>query len=380
MNSRQSPTLKAASAETRAETDALFNSIGDGAIATDEFGRITRVNPVALQILGYKASELVGEWFPRKVIAMSEEGQPINLIDRPITKAFLTGKTVFQKMFYQRKNGQPVPVSISVSPILLKGRPLGAIEVFRDITLEEEIDRMKSDFISLAAHQLRTPLSSIKTYSHMLQDGYMGDITAEQKRSLTTIIGAADRMNELMSMLLNITRIESGTIALNSKQVDIYRLTEDVMREVGLLAAERGVHMQLEKQGKTPTGLRTDSLLLKEIITNLVTNAIKYTPPKGEVIISVRGRRNDVLVSVSDNGWGIPKYAQDQVFSKFFRANNITKRETTGTGLGLYMVKGLLEELGGKIWFITEEGQGTTFFCSIPRKITTSPVNINKTM
>src|SRR5689334_13172123 len=194
--------------EQRARAEALFHSIGDGAISTDEFGRITRVNPVARHILGYKKSELIGMWFPKVIIAVTPDDRPVNLIDRPITKAFLTGRPIVEKTHYRRKNGQRIPVAVNVSPILVDGKPRGAIEVFRDISFEQEVDRMKSEFISLASHQLRTPLSAIKTYSHMLVSGYMGEVTAEQRKSLETILGAADRMNELISTLLNITRME----------------------------------------------------------------------------------------------------------------------------------------------------------------------------
>jgi signal transduction histidine kinase len=260
-----------------------------------------------------------------------------------------------------------VPVAINVSPILLQGRPLGAIEVFRDITLEEEVDRMKSEFISLAAHQLRTPLSAIKTYSHMLIDGYMGDITKPQRQSLQTIIGATNRMNELISTLLNITRIESGTVAVTIKQFALDKLAEEVLSELSLLATERSISLSMDRRGTASTSVRTDGVVFKEILTNLVSNAIKYTPEGGSVKVTVSGRKSDVQVSVVDTGWGIPDLAQDQVFSKFFRAHNIVKRETTGTGLGLYLVKGLVEELGGKIWFTSREGEGTSFFISLPR-------------
>ena len=359
------PSNKAA--EQRAQAEALFTSIGDGAIATDEFGKITRVNPVAQSILGYSESELISEWFPRKIIATSADGKVINLIDRPITKAFLTGRSISEKTYYRRKNNDIIPVSISVSPILMGGRPIGAIEVFRDITQEEEIDRMKSEFISLASHQLRTPLSAIKTYSHMLVDGYMGEVTPAQRKSLRTIISASNRMNELISTLLNITRIESGTIAITPKQLKMDKVVEEVLKELGMQAADKEIKLLQTQVGKGITTVRTDSLILKEIISNLVSNAIKYTPDGGTITANVRLRKADVLVSVADNGWGIPAYAQDQVFTKFFRAHNIVKRETTGTGLGLYLVRGLLERLGGKIWFQSEEGKGTTFFFTIPR-------------
>lgn len=351
-----------------AQADAIFFSIGEGAIATDQFGKITRVNSIAVEILGYNEDELVGEWFPRKVVAMTEHGVPINLIDRPITRAFLTGRPISEKMYYRTKDDRMVPVAISVSPIMLDGKPQGAIEVFRDISLEEEVDRMKSEFISLASHQLRTPLSAIKTYSHMLLDGYMGDVTPAQKKSLRTIISASNRMNELISTLLNITRIESGRIAITPKVLRVDKIAEEVIKELSLLAQERQVTVEL--QCKDPHGYtaKTDTLILKEIITNLMSNAIKYTPADGFVTLSLGKRRTDIVITVKDTGWGIPEGAQEQVFTKFFRASNIVKRETAGTGLGLYLVKGLLDYLGGRISFKSEEGKGTTFTVLIPEK------------
>lgn len=360
--------LVAITEEQRAYSDAIFNSIGEGAIATDEFGRITRVNPKALEILGYKEADLLGEWFPKRIVAVNEDGTPLSLIDRPITRAFLTGNSITEKMFYRKKDGDRLPVVVTVSPILLADRPIGAIEVFRDITVEEEIDRMKSEFISLASHQLRTPLSAIKTYSHMLVDGYMGDVSVAQKKSLRTIITASNRMNELISTLLNITRIESGTITIVPKILKVERACEEVIKELGLAATEKQIDVTLTQKGHSSTTVKTDNLILKEIITNLLSNAIKYTSDGGEIRLEVQGRARDVLIAVHDNGWGIPEHAHDQVFSKFFRAQNTVKRETTGTGLGLYLVKGLLERLGGTIWFDSTEGKGTSFYITLPKQ------------
>lgn len=355
------------SIEQKAEAEALFNSLGDGAIATDEFGRITRVNPAAQKLLGYEEKELLGQWFPKKIVALTADDKVINLIDRSITKAFLTGTPIADKIFYRRKDGFKIPVAVHVSPIILNDRPLGAIELIRDITLEQQIDRMKSEFISLASHQLRTPLSAIKTYSHMLSDGYMGKLNNAQKKALETIVGASNRMNELISTLLNITRIESGSIAITLKQINLYKLIEDIMPEVSLMASNKMINLSLRVIGKGNLSTKTDPLIVKEIMTNLVTNSIKYTPDQGEVEIVIKPRKDDIMIQVIDSGWGIPLHAQDQIFSKFFRAENIIKRETTGTGLGLYLVKGLLDALDGNIWFTSEEGQGTKFFITLPR-------------
>jgi PAS domain S-box-containing protein len=358
---------KTLASEQEAKTGAIFQSIGDGAISTDEFGRITGVNPAARRILGYKKKELIGEWFPRKIVMVDAEDRPVNMIDRPITKAFLTGKPIYQKAFYRRSNGRPVPVSINVSPILVGHKPLGAIEVFRDISFEEEVDRIKSEFISLASHQLRTPLSSIKTYTHMLQDGYMGDVSETQASALQTIVEASDRMNELISTLLNITRMESGAIATSVHGVNVDKLAREVIKELSVPAANKDLDLSMAVSGKYPQTIRSDRAILKEIITNLVSNAVKYTPAKGAVTLKLRLKKDNVLIQVSDTGWGIPKYSQDQIFSKFFRADNITRRETTGTGLGLYLVKGLVDSLGGKIWFESREDKGSDFFLSLPR-------------
>jgi PAS domain S-box-containing protein len=349
-----------------AQSEALFTSMGDGAIATDEFGRIVRINPVAQKILGYSEKEAVGEWFPKIVVALDQTLTPVSLIDRPITKAFLTGKSISEKMMYRTKTGDYRPVAVTVSPILLNKRPIGAIEVFRDITLEREVDRMKSEFISLASHQLRTPLSAIKTYSHMLIEGYMGDLVPAQKKALRTILGASNRMNELVNMLLNVTRIESGSIATNPKMHNMNRLAEECVRELQLSAAEKQINIELMLP-QSHVNVRTDNLIAKEILINLVSNAIKYTPDEGTVTITLETTPDNVIFEVKDTGVGIPKYSQDHVFTKFFRAENVVKKETTGTGLGLYLVKGLVDTLGGKVWFKSVENKGSSFFFSLPR-------------
>jgi PAS domain S-box-containing protein len=354
------------SAGILAQSEALFTSIGDGAIATDEFGRIIRINPVALNILEYSEKEVLGEWFPKIVVALDDNLAPVSLIDRPITKAFLTGQSISEKMVYRTKHGNYRPVQVTVSPILLHSRPIGAIEVFRDITLEREVDRMKSEFISLASHQLRTPLSAIKTYSHMLIDGYMGDLSPAQKKALRTILGASNRMNELVNMLLNVSRIESGSIAVNPKMHNANKLVEEVAKELQLSAAEQQITINL-RLPKNPPTIRTDNLIAKEVLINLVSNAIKYTPENGQVTIRLIVKERELVFVVTDTGVGIPKHSQDHVFTKFFRAQNVIRKETTGTGLGLYLVKGLVENLGGKVWFESEEDIGTSFYFSLPR-------------
>lgn len=355
-------------AEDQTFANSLFASIGDGIIATDEFGHITDANPAACKILGFKTSELIGEWFPKKLVALGNDHKAVELIDRPIAKAFLTGRTVSERTNYRRKNGEILPVALTVSPIINDGKPIGAIEVFRDVTLEDEIDRMKSEFISLASHQLRTPLSAIKTYTHMLLDGYMGELSETQKQTLKTVVGATNRMNELISMLLNIARMEAGTINVNPKSARLDRVVKDIVNDHNFQATEKDISLVLEESSNIPE-IKTDLSIAKEVISNLVGNAIKYTPTKGKVDVKVQARRYDILISITDTGVGIPKYSQDQVFTKFFRANNVIKQETSGIGLGLYLAKGLISAIEGKIWFKSEEGKGSVFYISFPKQL-----------
>ena len=351
--------------EIQAESDALFKSIGDGAITTDEAGRITRINPTALNILGLKTEDAIGHWFHHIVTAVHPDNTPVSLADRPIVKMFVSGRPTSEKLLYRTTSNRLVPVSVTVSPIILGGKPVGAIEVFRDITLDNEIDRMKSEFISLASHQLRTPLASVKTYAHMLMDGYMGKLKPKQAAAVRTIIIATNKMNELISVLLNIARMESGHIAVNIKRLNAVSMAEDVVKQLKIAADIKTISLVLDIPEK-PAMLTTDSLIAREILTNLVSNSIKYTPPHGTITLTVRKQEDDILFTVSDTGIGIPKQSQDQIFAKFFRAQNVVYQEPSGTGLGLYVAKGLVTTLHGKIWFKSEEDRGSTFYVSLP--------------
>jgi PAS domain S-box-containing protein len=354
-------------ARSTIEIETLFNSIGDGVVMTDEFGKVVRINPAGLNILGFTEKDLLGKWFPKILVGVTENNTPISLIDRPISQAFLTGNSISDKMAYRRKDGSVIPVSITVSPMMVGNRPVGAIEVFRDITLEHEVDRMKSEFISLASHQLRTPLLAIKTYTHMLLDGFMGPVEPAQLKALKTIISASNRMNELISTLLNITRMETGSIAVAPRLLNLAKIANEVHKELRHAAGEKQINLRLVLPDKPPK-VKTDSLITKEILTNLMTNAIKYTPEGGTVTVELKVKPTAMVFCVRDTGLGIPEAVHAQIFTKFYRAPNVVARETTGTGLGLYLVKGLVDALGGTIRFDSQENVGTAFYFSLPRQ------------
>lgn len=266
----------------------------------------------------------------------------------------------------QRKNNQTYTALISISPILDER---GEIEFFvgieRDITKEKEIDKAKTEFASLTSHQLRTPLSAINWYVEMLLAGDVGTTTEKQKSYLNEIYHGNRRMVDLVNSLLNVSRIDLDTFVVESKQTDIVRFAQDVIRVVDAGRKESSTQIQ-ESYAKDIPMLAIDRKLMRIVIENLLSNAIQYSPEKSVVEFSIQKKNDTVLITVTDHGYGIPANQRDKIFTKLFRADNILERSTEGTGLGLYIVKAIVEQSGGRVWFTSEENVGTSFFVSMP--------------
>lgn len=349
----------------KARTEALFASIGEGIIATDGHGKIIRVNDVASSILGVKKRELLGRWFPEAVVAVKQDGTVMENLERPITKAVVRGETITERLTYMTGDGKMIPVSVTVSPVLIKGKPAGVIEVFRDISVEMRSEKLKTDFISIASHQLRTPLSAVSLYSQMLYDGMAGPLNERQLEFLETTIAATKRMNSLISTLLNITRIEAGSIAVDPSHTPLVPLLRSLITEFSPEAESKAISLTAEVT-EDPLAIHSDSLLVREVLANILSNAIKYTPKGGSVVVRLREKGSQVLISVQDTGYGIPAASQQYIFTKFFRADNIISQDVSGTGLGLYLTRTIVENLQGELWFESDEGRGTTFHISLP--------------
>lgn len=228
--------------------------------------------------------------------------------------------------------------------------------------------KLKTEFMSIAAHQLRTPLSSIKWIIKMVLDGDMGSVNLEQRDFMEKAYDANERMITLVNDLLNVTRIEEGRFGFEFSSVDFNKLIEDTIPHFKQQARIRNVDFVYDNPHKEPLVLIIDSQRIKIALTNLLDNAIHYTPNKGLVNLSVSKKDDFIEVSVSDTGVGVPESQKSRVFSKFFRGDNVVRMQTEGTGLGLYLTKNIIEKHGGKIWFESEEGKGSTFHFTIPNK------------
>ena len=264
-----------------------------------------------------------------------------------------------------------------MSPIILNNEVIGAVEVFRDVTNEREIDKAKSEFVSLASHQLRTPLSTINWYAEILLEGDAGTLTEDQKKYLQEIYTGNQRMVALVNALLNVSRIELGTFTVQPTDTDMKKLIQDVASEQEPQIKERNINFSCKLSDTIPH-MQVDAELMWMVFQNLLSNAIKYTPPGGSVTFSMSTKdpgdkldgkaikEKSLCVSVEDTGYGIPESQKDKIFTKLFRADNVKEKDAEGTGLGLYIVRSIVEHSGGEIWFESKQDEGTTFYVLLP--------------
>lgn len=344
-------------------SDVLFFSIGEGAIVTDERGRITRVNQIALDILACSADEILGKWFPDVIIAEDQDGRQIPNIERPITEVFLTGKPVFKKMYYHCKNRVAVPVALTVAPVMLEGKPIGAIELFRDITDELQLEHAKDEFISIASHQLRTPATVVKQYLGMVLEGFV----ESEKQQLEMIKIAYQHNNnelDIINDLLKVAQIEAHTLTPNFIKTDVVGVLENIIAGQQPDFRKRNIKVQLSYKSR-PINVYMDLLHIQMVLENIISNANKYSSAGSEVSIAILESPKAVTVRVVDQGIGIESKDIPKLFRKFSRIEN-AKSMASGTGLGLYWAKKLVELYNGTIKVSSVIDKGSTFSVILP--------------
>jgi len=341
--------------EEKLRDDAILANIGEGLVIIDKYGKIITFNKAAEGMLGWTAKEAIGRDLA-DVIQIDYQSSI------KVSKEVVGNRS---SLYFIRKDKTKFPADISTSSFVQDGNILGTITLFRDVTTERNIDIMKNEFISLASHQLRTPLAAIKWYSKILLEGDTGKLLPEQKEAAESIYTSTERMIDLVNSLLNITRIESGRIMVEPKPTDVKQMIEDIIKEIKIRYMDKKQSITVNVQNEIPV-INIDPRLIRQVFVNLLTNAAKYTREKGSITVVMSKNDSDVITEVRDNGFGIPEKEQKKVFDKFYRGENMVNQETNGTGLGLYLVKDIVEISKGKIWFKSQEGQGTTFWVSLP--------------
>jgi PAS domain S-box-containing protein len=340
--------------EEKNKTLAIINNLADGLLVFDKEGKVSLINPQAEKFFGVKEKEIVG----KSILELNQfdNFQPIvEMVGSEI-------KEMFRKEVFIKEN---LVLEVTTLPMVREGEKFGTLMILHDVTREKEIERMKSEFVSISAHQLRTPLSAIKWTLRMFLDGDLGEITKEQREFLERIYKSNERMISLINDLLNVTRIEEGRYVYKPTPVDVAQICQSTIELYKEEIERKNLELIFKKPQELPK-VMADVEKISLAIQNLLENAIRYTLPGGKVEIVLEKKENEIQFLIKDTGIGIPKDQQSRVFTKFFRAPNAMKIDTQGSGLGLFITKNIIEAHGGKIWFESEEGKGTIFYFTLP--------------
>lgn len=336
----------------------MFNSISDPAFILGIDHVVKYVNKAMCEFAGVKENELVGK---KCFEFMHKKSSPWVTCPMKIT---CQSKKPHTEEIYEPTFGKTLLVT--TSPILDdKGKIIGILHIAKDITEKKEVEKAKDEFISLASHQLRTPLSSISLASELLLRGSAGKIDPGQKEMLDEIYQSTKRMSLLIEHMLNVSRVELGTLAFKPEPMEVSKNVEIITGELESRIKEKKLKLEMELEKNLPV-IRFDANILRIIMENLLTNAIRYTANGGKITIGLSREESHIVLSVCDTGCGIPEKQQNMIFQKAFRAENAKQISSDGHGLGMYMVKEVVDKSGAKIKFVSRENEGTTFFVSLP--------------
>ncbi len=354
--------------EEASRSQAILESVADGVVVTDQENNVTFMNSSAEEILG-----IIVEDIKDNSLSLFE-----NIFDREnsnwmqtITEwstnldAYEPGDTYAEQL--ELENGRIALVHLA--PVNFQNDFLGTVSIFRDITHEVEVDKLKSEFVATVSHELRTPMTSIRGYVDVLLMGAAGALNENQEHFLKIVKSNTERLNILVNDLLDVSRIESGQITLSHQSLDLRNLTEDILADSLRRSQEENKSISFSIDApKTLPLVYGDMERIRQVIGNLLENAYRYTPENGQVIVHLQAvNGSEVRVDVQDSGVGVAKKDQEKIFDRFYRGEDPLVLAAPGTGLGLSIVKQLVEMHDGRIWMESEgKGKGSTFSFTLP--------------
>lgn len=361
----------------RQHTEAIIQNMADGVLVLDKQDRISACNPALRNILGILHEDLVGRSIHEfrdspdpGLAALWEIGAPsADLMEQLQAMSYDSASASEMPFVVRREVSLSAPLNRIVMVYTTQLRdlahnPMGQVRLVRDITRERELDRMKSDFISIVSHELRTPLFYIKGFIELLLQGKAEDPKVRTE-FLHIIRDQTDHLSKLVEDILDTSKMEQGSLVLKRERVPVEDLIRQAVADAEGMAANAGVELRVEVAEPLPEVIG-DFVRLKQVMTNLIGNAIKFS--KSGSVATIRGLRKpgEVWVQVQDQGAGIPAHSLPHVFDKFFQAESSQTRSTGGVGLGLYIARQIVENLGGRIWAESEPGRGSTFTFALP--------------
>ncbi|HUG35120.1 MAG TPA: GAF domain-containing protein [Anaerolineales bacterium] len=356
--------------EDASRSQAILEAVADGVLVTGTNNRITFLNRSAAQILNLESGKVIGQTLDVFAGLFSKSASPWMQTIRHWSESpasYREGETFAEQLSLE--NG--IIVLVHLAPVILQNDFLGTVSIFRDITHEVEVDRLKSEFVATVSHELRTPMTSIRGYVDVLLMGAAGALNENQAHFLKIVKSNTERLNILVNDLLDISRLESGRVTLSPQALDMREVAEDIIGDVLRRSQEENkpVALSLDAPKKLPP-IIGDSERVRQILANLVDNAYHYTPENGTITVHIHkpNGSNEVQVDVKDTGVGIALGDQSRVFDRFYRGEHPLVLATPGTGLGLSIVKELVEMHKGRIWVKSTgvPGEGTTFSFTLP--------------
>jgi PAS domain S-box-containing protein len=342
----------------------LLNSVGDGIYGVDRRGMITFVNPAAAHALGFGPTEVIGRNAHVLFHAPLPDGSPAPIEGCYITEAIRDRVvTSAEDDLYTRADGLQIPVEVTATPLIEDEAVSGAVVVFRDVTQRREVDRMKSEFVSMVSHELRTPLTSIRGALGLLSGGALGPLAPNAGRMVDIALESSDRLTRLINDILDIERIEAGVVSMKRAFHSIGELISAAVDQVQLLAQQSHIAITVSAPGSR---VYVDADRVVQTLVNLVGNAIKFSPSHTTVVVDAVERGTFVEVAIHDQGRGIPEGKLEEIFARFQQVDSSDARAKGGSGLGLAISRSLVERLGGRIWAENNPGGGATFRFTLP--------------
>ncbi|RJP81376.1 MAG: hybrid sensor histidine kinase/response regulator [Desulfobacteraceae bacterium] len=344
-------------ANEKSRMGVLVNQLSGGVMATDTRKRIALANPAFLKMIDYFGQDVIG----RQVSEVFQNESIERMIDQALAMSTETISDFTKELDF----GKNI-LSVRCIPFRDRlNRNLGTITVMYDITALKKIDQLKTDFVNMVAHEIRSPLNSIAMQLKVILDGLAGAVTEKQKEILDRASKKINALSNLSTELLDLAKIESGLITQEKEEFQIGSLLEDQVAFFQQAAVAKGISLELDAVPGLPPVL-ANKRNMEEVFSNLITNAIHYTPENGKISILAVAVKKHLCVSITDTGFGIPSEDLPKIFDRFYRVKNEKTRYITGTGLGLPIVKSILDAHNGKIRVESEPDKGSTFYVYLP--------------
>ncbi len=347
--------------EQRQELEAVLQGIGDAVIVTDANLNILMVNPVAIRTLHLPSSP---EGLPLASVIQNEDllkvMQDVLIQEEPV---------IMRDITFEFPGDKPRTFQAVASAVVGPGLSArGVVTVLRDITAQKELEKMKSNFLSVVSHELKTPLHSIKGFVEIIRMGKAGPITELQADFLTTVKEQTQVLQRMIDDLLVFSRLEAGQLRLHAEEISLAAIAAGVVQKLTPLAEEKGIALTTLLPDDFPD-IQGDYMRMEQVITNLVENAIKFTPTGGKVTIEGQDLGDRVRIWVQDTGIGIPESERERIFDRFYQVDASERRAYRGAGLGLTICKHIVERHGGRIWVESQVGKGSTFYIELPKRL-----------